>query len=159
MRATRRPWRLSRQFRASETHISAVRSILHPFPPPERLWAAMACRAHGCCASEMGRVGWMGFQVLTHGRYSELLRRGCARITGTGQHGTSIHCSQTHRGYTACRGFLEGSQSRRNKLKFLGLFDQKTFLLKYYIYWLLQTSTKMVDPAVVHLAHTHLLHR
>lgn len=30
-----------------------------PFPPPERMWAAMACRTHGCCASEMGRVGYM----------------------------------------------------------------------------------------------------
>lgn len=117
-------------------------------PAPGADVGGMACRTHTGAAP-----------VLTHGRYSELLRRGCARITGTGQHGTSIHCSQTHRGYTACRGFLEGSQSGRNKLKFLGLFDQKTFLLKYYIYWWLQTSTKMVDPAVVHIAHTHQLHR
>lgn len=34
MRATRRPWRLSRQSCASETHISAVRSIVHPVPAP-----------------------------------------------------------------------------------------------------------------------------
>ena len=77
---------------------------------------------------------------------------GCARI----HRHQEVNLLLPHSpGYTACRGFLEGSQSAASRLNFLRLFSQTIYLWCCYIKWLFHTSEQKC-PVLLLLLFIHL---